>query len=168
MTRLVLICGEDLLLLDQEGPPDRVNVSAGAAGGLARLNAARAVAVLVEEGGAGDAGLGARRREQLLDGLARHGARLDEILDSAPGATALADAFRTAIRRFNVTPATTPVLAETLPALEAAASLGCRRLLVRTRKGRSAQAQGVPDSVLPVSVHSGLAVAVEALLQEGR
>jgi hypothetical protein len=132
------------------------------------LNTARAVAVLVEEGGAGDAGLVSRRREQLRDGLARHGARLDEILDSGPGAMALADAFRAAIRRFNVTPAQTPVLAETLPALEAAASLGCRRLLVRTRKGRAAQAQGVPDSVLPVSVHSGLAVAVEVLLQEAR
>jgi hypothetical protein len=170
-TRLVLICGAGILH-DGEAASERASVSAAAAAGLARLNAARAVTVLVDDEPSRDAGLRARQHERLRDGLARHGASLDDIVDDPAGAAAtpdrLADAFRALLRRFNATPAQSLVLAESLAALEAAARLGCRRILLRTGKGRAAQAQGVPDHVLPVAVQPCLAAAAEALLQGER
>ncbi|MBX6321288.1 MAG: hypothetical protein IRY94_05625, partial [Rhodospirillaceae bacterium] len=72
-----------------------------------------------------------------------------------------------ALRRFAAAPAQTWGLAETLPALEAAAGLGCRRALLRTRAGRRTQAQGVPDHLLPVAVYADLFAAADAMREEG-
>ncbi|MBX6323675.1 MAG: hypothetical protein IRY94_17805, partial [Rhodospirillaceae bacterium] len=132
MTRLVLICGEGILLDEEKGGrADTVVVRPRSAGGLARLNGRRAVTVLVETGEVLDAGLRARRRDALRMDLARYGARIDEIAGPAHAAPALADIAARALRRFAAAPAQTWVLAETLPALEAAAGLGCRRALLR-------------------------------------
>jgi hypothetical protein len=52
--------------------------------------------------------------------------------------------------------------------MQAAASIGCPRHLVRTGHGARTQAQGLPPETLPVAIHETLADAVEVLLSKGR
>ncbi|MGE5145590.1 MAG: HAD hydrolase-like protein, partial [Candidatus Eiseniibacteriota bacterium] len=66
--------------------------------------------------------------------------------------------------RFGATAAATPMIGDSLRDLEAAAAIGCRRVLVRTGKGSATQAAGLPAHVLPVAVHEDLWSAIDALL----
>jgi D-glycero-D-manno-heptose 1,7-bisphosphate phosphatase len=66
--------------------------------------------------------------------------------------------------RFRIAPSETVMIGDALVDLEAAAAAGCRRILVRSGKGRATQAAGLPAHVLPVAVHEDLAGAVAALL----
>lgn len=168
MSRLVILCGEALLLADDAAPPKRAVVSEAAAEAVARLTAASVVAVLVSDfpafvggGGSSEAAL-AHLHGRIRDGLARRSARLEAIIvPSAP----LAAAFAAALARFRGVPGATPVLCDSMAALEAAATLGCPRILVRTRAGRAVQAAGIPERLLPVGVQADLAAAVEPALR---
>ena len=103
--------------------------------------------------------------------LATAGARLDHIL-VAPDAPWAATPrrkpgngmLREAMSHFQVAPAQAVFIGDSLSDLQAAASAGCHRMLVRTGHGRDTQAAGLPRDVLPVGVHETLADAVEALL----
>lgn len=168
MSRLVLLCGEALLLAgDDDVPPERVAVSDPAAQAVARLNAASITVVLASEpppfaGGRLPAAAFAQLHERIRDGLARRGARLEAILPPGEG---LAASLAAALERYRGIPAGTPVLCESVAALEAALALGCPRLLLRTRAGRAVQAAGIADRLLPVGVQADLAAAVEPVLR---
>jgi D-glycero-D-manno-heptose 1,7-bisphosphate phosphatase len=168
VSRLVLICSEGLLLADAQVPLERAAVSDTAAEAVARLCGASIACILVSAppplagGGEQDSAMRARLHERLRDGLARRGARLEAILVPSDG---LAATFAKALEQFRAAAAGTPVLCESLAALEAAASLGCPRILLRTSAGRSVQAAGIPDRLLPVGVQADLAAAVEPVLR---
>jgi D-glycero-D-manno-heptose 1,7-bisphosphate phosphatase len=104
----------------------------------------------------------------LFDALKREGAYIDLLCFCCepgsdrykPGAGMVLEA----LRRFDAVPVHTPVIGDDLDDLEAGASAGCQRILVRTGKGAALQARGIPQKVLPVSVFADLAAAVDALL----
>lgn len=115
----------------------------------------------------------ARIHETMRDALARAGARIDTLLIApeppgghgtrrkpAPGM------LREALTRHHAEAGTSPMIGDALRDLEAAAALGCPRILVRTGKGAATQAGGLPDAVLPVAVHDDLWDAVDAILSE--
>jgi len=66
--------------------------------------------------------------------------------------------------RFRISAGETVMIGDSIVDLEAAAAAGCRRILVRSGKGRATQAAGIPGRLLPVAVYEDLAAAVEALL----
>jgi D-glycero-D-manno-heptose 1,7-bisphosphate phosphatase len=72
--------------------------------------------------------------------------------------------LREAMAKHGATPAETVMIGDGLIDLQAAAAIGCRRILVRTGKGRATQAQGLPPDVLPVAVFEDLPGAVDHLL----
>lgn len=71
-----------------------------------------------------------------------------------------------ALQDFQVCPEETFMIGDDLRDLEAAASLGCHRILVRTGKGKATLEKGLPTSVLPVNVFKNLYEAVTFLLNE--
>lgn len=72
--------------------------------------------------------------------------------------------LREALARFRTAPGDAVMIGDSAGDLEAAAAVGCRRVLVRTGKGAATQAQGLGPHLLPVAVHDDLAGAVAALL----
>lgn len=143
---------------------------------VARLNRAGVrVAIVSNQSVVGrgiiDAAMLDRIHDRLRDELARDGGRIDAILiaPDAPDAPTPrrkpGDAMlREALARFGAAAAETPMIGDDLRDLEAAAAVGCRRVLVRTGKGRATQAAGLPPHVLPVAVYEDLWSAVDALL----
>ncbi|MBI2707670.1 MAG: HAD-IIIA family hydrolase [Proteobacteria bacterium] len=57
------------------------------------------------------------------------------------------------------------LIGDTLRDLEAARTINCPRILVRTGKGRETLEKGLPNSVLPVTIFNDLFDAVSHLLQ---
>ena len=178
-----------LVLLDRDGvlnlePPDRVispdqlELIDGAAEAVARLNAAgHTVVVATNQSIVGrgviDSAMLECIHDRLSDLLAAKGGRLDDILsctDAPWAATARRkpgpDMLLEALARYQSKPAATPFIGDDVTDLEAAARAGCRRILVRTGKGRTLEAEGPPDHVLPVAVYDDLGAAVDALLGE--
>jgi len=176
-----------LVLLDRDGVlnadrPDSVKSPAelamipGAAGAVRRLNeAGLLVAVCTNQGVVGrriiDEPMLERIHDKLRGELAREGARLDALFQccdppDAPGPRRkpAPGMLREAMARFRVPPHETVMIGDALVDLEAAAAAGCRRMLLRTGKGRQTQAAGIPAHVLPAAVHEDLPAAVEALL----
>lgn len=176
-----------LVLLDRDGVlnedrpqsvrlPGELVLLPRAAEAVARLNAAGIkVAVLTNQSVVGrgiiDAAMLDRIHDRLRDELARAGARLDAIFvatDAPDAPTARRKPggamLREALDRFGASAAETPMIGDDLRDLEAAAAVGCRRILVRTGKGRATQAAGLPPHVLPVAIHEDLWSAVDALL----
>ena len=166
----------DLVLLDRDGvlnvdradyvrTPDQLVLIDGAAAAVARLNdAGLRVAVCTNQSVVGI-------HDTLRDGLARHGARLDAIFacTDAPGPPSThrkpaPGMLLDALRRFRVAPERAVMIGDSLRDLEAAATAGAARILVRTGHGARTQAAGLPRAVLPVAVHDDLAAAVAALL----
>jgi D-glycero-D-manno-heptose 1,7-bisphosphate phosphatase len=109
--------------------------------------------------------------ERLAQNLVAEGARIDALFmctdhpDRAtrrrkPGPGMLEEA----LRRFQASPHDSPMIGDSLRDLAAAAAVGCPRHLVRTGYGAKVQAEGIPETVLPVRVHDDLAAAVTALL----
>ena len=177
----------EMVLLDRDGVlnqdradyvkhPDEVVLIPGAAGAVARLNMAGIPAVVVTNQSAVGRGIIddsalERIHERLRAALAERGARLDAILfcpDSpdrpsarrkpAPGM------LREALARFGAAAQHAPMIGDSLRDLEAAAAVGCPRILVRTGKGRATEAASLPAQVRPVAVYDDLAAAVAALL----
>ncbi|MBT4879527.1 MAG: HAD-IIIA family hydrolase [Alphaproteobacteria bacterium] len=69
-----------------------------------------------------------------------------------------------ALADFNVEAAETPFIGDTIRDLEAAFSAGCPRHLVRTGHGRAIEKEGLPLSILPVSIHDDLLSATKSIL----
>jgi D-glycero-D-manno-heptose 1,7-bisphosphate phosphatase len=176
-----------LVMLDRDGVlnadrPDSVKspaelvMLAGAAEAVARLNrAGLLVAVCTNQGVVGrgiiDEAMLERIHGKLRDELARAGAQLDGLFHCAdhpqnpgPRRKPAPGMLREAMARFRVAPEDAAMIGDALIDLEAAAAAGCRRILVRSGKGRATQAAGVPANVLPVEVHEDLAAAVDSLL----
>jgi D-glycero-D-manno-heptose 1,7-bisphosphate phosphatase len=176
-----------LVLLDRDGvlndeigeyvsDPGKLRMIPGSAAAVARLNrAGYTVAICTNQGVVGrgiiDRAMLDLINERLADYLAREGARWDAMFvctdhpdqptrrrKPAPGM------LEEAIRHFGASAAETPMIGDNLRDLEAAASIGCPRHLVRTGHGATTQAAGIPAAVLPVRVHDDLAAAVTALL----
>ncbi len=156
--------------------PGELRMIPGAARAVARLNAANIrVAICTNQGVVGrgiiDQTMLDRIHEKLKDELAREGAHVDALFactdhpeqpsrrrKPAPGM------LEEALRQFGANAAESPMIGDNLRDLEAAATAGCPRHLVRTGHGAEVQAKGIPPSVLPVRVHETLADAVDALL----
>jgi len=150
----------------------------GAAAALARLNAAGwQVAVVTNQSVIGrglvsSQGLAAIHA-RLMDELSRAGARVDAVFfcpdhpdrpserrKPSPGM------LREALERFGANADQTPMIGDALRDLEAAAKIGCPRILVRTGKGSGTEAEGLPDAVQPVTVVDDLDAAVDFLLKK--
>jgi D-glycero-D-manno-heptose 1,7-bisphosphate phosphatase len=176
-----------LVMLDRDGVlneecpgfvtnPDQLVMIAGAAEAVARLcGSGHRIAVVTNQSAVGrgliDAAMLERIHDRLRAEIARAGGRIDAILacpdppwaptarrKPAPGM------LREAIRRFRAEAATTPMIGDSLPDLEAAFAAGCRRILVRTGHGAAVQAAGIPALLSPVAVFDDLAEAVDGLL----
>jgi D-glycero-D-manno-heptose 1,7-bisphosphate phosphatase len=179
-----------LVMLDRDGVlnadrPDSVKspaelvMLAGAAEAVARLNrAGLLVAVCTNQGVVGrgiiDEAMLDRIHGKLRDELARVGARLDGLFHCAdhpqnpgPRRKPAPGMLREAMARFRVAPEDAVMIGDALIDLEAAIAAGCRRILVRSGKGRRTQGAGLPERVLPVAIHDDLAAAATALI-EGR
>lgn len=179
----------DLVLLDRDGVlnedrPDSVRSPAQltmlprAAEAVARLNRSGARTVVVTNQsvvgrGLIDEAMLQQIHARLRDELSRAGAQLDDILfcpDAPDGATDRRKPgpgmLQEAIRRYRADPARTVMIGDSLRDLQAAAAAGCRRILVRTGKGRQTQSAGLPPDVLPVAVYEDLWTAADALLDE--
>lgn len=178
----------EMVLLDRDGVlsedradsvkhPDELVLLPGAAEAVARLNRAGVRAVVVTNQSVVGRGLIDERmleriHDKLHAELARAGAHLDAVIvcpdhpdrptvRRKPGPGML----REALARFRAAPAEAPMVGDSLADLEAAAALGCPRVLVRTGKGAATEAKGLPAHVRPVSVYDDLARAVDALLE---
>jgi D-glycero-D-manno-heptose 1,7-bisphosphate phosphatase len=72
--------------------------------------------------------------------------------------------LREAMQRFRKSPQETVFIGDSLTDLQAGATAGVRRILVRSGKGAQTQAKGLPQEVLPVTVAEDLTDAVNRLL----
>jgi len=176
-----------LVLLDRDGVlnadrPDSVKSPAelvvlpGAVDAVRRLNeAGLLVVVCTNQGVVGrgiiDEAMLDRIHDKLRAELAQAGGRLDALIHCAdsperpgPRRKPAPGMLREAMTRFRVPAAETAMIGDALVDLEAAAAAGCRRILVRSGKGRATQAAGIPAHLLPVAVHEDLAAAVDAIL----
>ncbi len=176
-----------LILLDRDGVlnedrPDHVKTPGElvmiprSAEAVARLNSAgHKVALVTNQSGIGrglysDDMLG-KIHEKLNDALRRAGGHLDAIFicPDAPGSLSHRrkpepGMLREAMDRFRIHASDCIMVGDALRDLEAAAKVNVKRILVRTGKGASTQAQGLPATILPVAVHETLWDAVDALL----
>ena len=180
-----------LVLMDRDGvlnedrddhikSPGELVMIDGSAEAVADLNAAGHKVVLITNQSAVGRGIISqemldRIHDVLRDELARAGGRLDDIFfcTDAPGAATErrkpgAGMLREALSRYRAVAGETPMIGDSLRDLRAAASAGCRRILVRTGNGAATQAEGLPEDVLPVAVYENLRGAVDALLDGER
>lgn len=178
-----------LLLLDRDGvlnvdradfvkSPDELTMIEGAARAVARLGAAGwRLVVVTNQSAVGrgfiDEDMLARIHDKLRDEVRRAGGRLDDVIHcpdppwaAGPSRKPNPGMLLEALRRYRAEAAVTPFVGDTLGDLEAAASAGCPRILVRSGKGAQTQASGLPRHVLPVTVRDDLAAAAAALLGE--
>lgn len=168
-------------VLNEEGPdgfvktPDELILLPGVGKAVARLNARGwKVAVCTNQSCIGRGIIDEARltliHDHLRSGLARDGARLDAIFFAPDPPWAASDRrkpgpgmLREAMARFRIGPEDTVFIGDNLIDLQAATTVGCRRILVRTGKGRSMLAKGLPAEVLPVTVADNLTEAVDRL-----
>ena len=156
--------------------PGELVMLPGSAAAVARLNHAGILVALctnqsvVGRGQISEAALDAIH-ERLRERLAAAGARLDALFccTDPPGRPSThrkpaPGMLQDALRRFGVAPGDAVMIGDALRDLEAAATLGVGRILVRTGHGARTQADGIPAHILPVAVQENLAAAVAALL----
>lgn len=180
-----------LILLDRDGvlnrdypddyvkSPDELILLPGVGAAVARLNAMGwPVAICTNQACIGkgiiDEAMLALIHRHLRERLAADGGgRIDEIYfapDPPWAVTARrkpgAGMLREAMAQFRVAPADTVFIGDSVTDLQAGASAGCRRILVRSGKGTKTQAAGLPPDVLPVTIADSLPDAVERLLAE--
>jgi D-glycero-D-manno-heptose 1,7-bisphosphate phosphatase len=70
-----------------------------------------------------------------------------------------------AMKRYGATPAETVMIGDDRRDIQAAAAAGCRRILVRTGKGRNFECEGIPAALQPVELYDSFAEAIERLLR---
>ena len=179
-TKLVLVDRDGVLNEDRPDSvksPEELVLLPGAAAAVARLNRSGIPVVVVTNQsvvgrGVIDEAMLTRIHEALERELARDGARIDAVIWCAdppgrpgprrkPGPGMIEEA----LARFDASPGEAVMVGDALIDLEAAAAAGCRRVLVRTGKGRATEAAGLPSSVMPVSVFDDLAAAVAGGLE---
>jgi len=178
-----------MILLDRDGvlnedrsdyvkSPDELILVPGAASAVARLNQAGVLTVVVTNQGAIGRGLFdldmlALIHQKLHAELAREGAHIDEILfcpdhpdhpterrKPAPGM------LLEALSRHGGVAEETPMIGDTLRDMQAAAAIGCPRMMVRTGHGENTLAAGLGDEVQPVLVFADLKAAIDSWLGE--
>lgn len=179
--KLVLMDRDGVLNIDRTDSvksPGEFELLPRAGEALARLNQAGIkVAVVTNQSVVGRGiiteGMLARIHETMRDELAKAGAWIDTLLvaPDAPGGHGgrrkpAPGMLREALTRYGAPAGTSPMIGDALRDLEAAAALGCQRILVRTGKGAATQAAGLPQSVLPVAVREDLWDAVDNILRE--
>lgn len=177
-----------LALLDRDGVlnedrsdfvknPGELVMIPGAAEAVARLNRAGwRVAICTNQSCIGrgiiSVDMLSRIHDTLRDNLARAGAHVDaiyfapeppgvpsEMRKPAPGM------LRRAMAELRHGPDQAVMIGDALRDLEAAATAGVRRILVRSGLGAKTQAAGLPPHVLPVKVCNSLVDAVASLLE---
>lgn len=177
-----------LVLLDRDGvlnedrqdfvkSPGELTMIVGAADAVARLNrAGHTVAVVSNQSGVGRGlmtpdDLGAVHAA-LADRLDAAGAHLDALIfctdppwAATPRRKPGSGMLEEALAQFGALPNEAVMIGDAVRDLEAAAALGIRRVLVRSGKGRAAEA-ALPPAVQPVAIYDDLAAAVDALLEE--
>ncbi len=179
--RLVLLDRDGVLVKDRPDyvkHPGELVLLPGVGEALARLNRAGVPVALVTNQSVVGRGIINesmlhRIHDHLRSQLHREGAFLDAIYYATDSPDAAGPRrkpnpgmLKEALARFAAEPRTTPMVGDTLGDLEAAAAAGCQRILVRTGKGATTQAAGLPERVLPVAIYENLAEAVDALLKE--
>lgn len=176
-----------LILLDRDGvlnedypddyvkSPEELILLPGVGKAVARLNARGwPVAVCTNQACVGRGIIDEARlnliHDHLRSRLAADGARLDAIFFAPDPPWAATDRrkpgpgmLREAMARFRVGPDATVFVGDNVIDLQAATTAGCRRILVRTGKGRAMLAKGLPPEVLPVTVVENLTEAVDRL-----
>jgi len=178
-----------LVLLDRDGvinedradhvkSPDEFKMIEGAAPAVAALNSAgHKVALITNQSGVGrglyDEAMLARIHDKMRDELARAGGHLDAIFICPDAPWEATDRrkpgpgmIREALAQYRTSPGEAVMIGDALRDLEAAASAGVARVLVRTGKGATTQGAGLPSHVLPVKVCTDLADAVKSLLSD--
>ncbi len=177
-----------LILLDRDGVinidrPDSVKsvdecvMIAGSAAAIALLNQAGIkVCVITNQSVVGRAIISASQLDaihhHLKQELAKAGAHLDEILacfDTPDYPTHRrkpnAGMLEEAMQMFDVLPSETLMIGDAVTDLQAAASAGCVRALVRTGKGAITQHNALLKTLEPVALFDDLAHAVDHYLQ---
>ena len=179
-----------LVLLDRDGVlneqrsdyvknPHELRLIPGAVEAVAALcRAGYRIAVVTNQSCIGrgiiDTEMLGRIHRRLREAVAGGGGWLDEIYHCPDAPWAATERrkpapgmLREALARFGAAASDTPMIGDSLGDLEAAAALGCPRILVRTGSGAATQAAGVPPHVMPVAVHRDLAAATRALIEAG-
>ena len=177
-----------LVLLDRDGVlnqdrtdyvknPGELVMIPGAAAALARFNQAGHRVVVVTNQSCVGRGLLApemleRIHYHLRHELALAGARLDDLLvateppwQPSPRRKPAPGMLREALAKHRMPASDAVMIGDSLVDIEAAAAVGCRRILLRTGKGGATLAAGIPRDLLPVAVYDDLAVAADALLE---
>jgi D-glycero-D-manno-heptose 1,7-bisphosphate phosphatase len=177
-----------LVLLDRDGvlnedradfvkTPAELVMIAGAGAAVARLNAAgHLVAVVSNQSGVGRGLMSEDDLDAvhaaLVSALGAAGGHLDALItctDPPWAATARRKPgpgmLQEALDQFDIAPDEAVMIGDATRDLEAAATLGVRRILVRTGKGRATEAE-LPATLHPVTIHDDLAAAVTALMAE--
>lgn len=176
-----------LVMLDRDGVlnedrPDFVKSPAelvlipGAARALSRLNrAGHQVAVCTNQSCVGrgliDAIMLERIHDELRARLQDAGGRLDAILvatDAPDGASARRKPgpgmLLEALAQFAARPEDAVYIGDSLGDLQAAKAAGCKRILVRTGKGKMTEAKGVPAELAPFLVFDDFSAAADHVL----
>ena len=177
---LAILDRDGVLNIERPGyitSPDELELLPGSAEAVARLNKTGIDTVLITNQSAVGRKIIDRDGLELIHArleelLAEYDARLDSIFvctDPPWAATARRKPnpgmVWQALNMFGVAPPDAVLIGDDLRDLEAAAKVGCRRILVRTGKGRNIEATGLPRHVLPVMVRDDLSAAVDYLLE---
>lgn len=176
--KLVLLDRDGVLNVDRPDSvksPEELVMIPGSAQAVARLNAKGIrVAVVTNQAIVGRGIITLKMLDQihhhLCACLREAGAWVDDIFvctdtdeisslrrKPAPGL------LREALEKYHAKPEDTPMIGDALRDLEAAAALGCPRVLVMTGKGSATQKAGLPKVVQPVTIYSDLEAFVKSL-----
>ena len=181
--KLALLDRDGVVVAEQSGfvtGVDQIELIAGSAEAIARLNEAGVKTALITNQSAVGRGLIsvgelAQIHARLAQHLAEHNAHLDAIFACtdppwAPTARRKPNPGMVweATGTFNTNPRDGVMIGDDLRDLEAAATAGCGSILVRTGKGRSIETRGLPQHVAPLAIRDDLAAAVDYLLEHGR
>lgn len=171
-------------VLNEEGPdgfvktPDELHLLPGVGRAIAALNARGwPVAVCTNQSCIGRGMIDEARLHLIHDHLRSRlaaqdssGAKLDAIFFAPDPPWAATDRrkpgpgmLREAMARFRTAPEDTVFIGDSITDMQAAKTVGCRRILVRTGKGRAELAKGLPPELLPVTVTETLNDAVDRL-----
>lgn len=180
MTKLVLLDRDGVLNEDIPNgyvlSPAELRMLPGVGAAVARLNAQGwHVAICTNQSCVGkgliDEAMLERIHNALRDHLAREGGHVDAIFFAPDPPHAPTERrkpgpgmLREAMARFRTAPEDTVFIGDNVIDLQAGRSAGCSRMLVRTGKGASMLAKGLPEDVLPVTVVENLTEAVDRLL----
>lgn len=176
-----------LILLDRDGvlnenrsdyvkTPDELVLIKGSADAVSRLNhAGYQVALVTNQSAVGRRIISEEMLKQihnkLREELGKRDAQIEKFFvctdppwaathrrKPAPGM------IQEALSYFSTQASESCMIGDSLRDLEAAATLGCQKILVRTGNGADTQARGLPDSILPVDIYENLLAAADGLI----